>query len=129
MIVLVKVYLNEGPDHYFGFTNDFSNEPRLRMAAAFNVSVLEADTMPGTSWPTPLLEQVFEELNIGGDGAPAWVTQYRAESNRSLSVGDVVTLTVADQTKAYACESVGWKEVTVDAVAKAVGDFVLAGAN
>ena len=122
MRVPIKVYLNEGPDNYFGFHNDFADEPRLRLAAAFDITVLEIDTMPGTDWPMRALNEVFEQLNIGGEaGVPAtdWTRQYRAERNRSLSVGDVV---VVGET-AWSCDSYGWSKVQADALTEAIARF------
>lgn len=116
----IKVYLNEGEDHFFGFHNKFADSPRLRLALVFD-------------WvcPVPLsaqniLETVFEQLNIGGDLVPAepWTEQYRHEHNRSLSVGDVV---VVGET-AWACESTGWQPVPTDELVQAIRDFNVHGA-
>lgn len=123
MLAQVKVYLNEGPDNYFGFSNEFANDPRLRLAAAFTLPLRSDDT------ETPLselavrrrLEYVFEQLNIGGDlvEATPWTERYRLEGNRSLSVGDVV---VIGET-AWSCEHAGWKQVLTEELVEAIVAF------
>lgn len=129
MLVQVKVYLNEGPDNYFGFKNEFANEPRLRLAAAFTLPMRGDDT------ETPLsehavrrhLEYVFEQLNIGGDlvEATRWTERYRVEGNRSLSVGDVV---VIGET-AWTVASAGWEQVLTEELVEAIVAFNEKGAH
>lgn len=112
--VQVKVYLNEGPDNFFGFHNQFANEPRLRLAAEFEVQEEDCDGQP-------VLPMIFDQLNIGGDLIPAkpWCERYRAERNRSLSVGDVVQL----DERFYACASMSWDDVSQFEVDEAIADF------
>ena len=57
-----------------------------------------------------LLEIVFHQLNIDEPKA-LWAIEYRRRRNRSLSVGDVVT--VGEQ--AWAVDSVGWTSVSIEA--------------
>src|SRR5512139_3174672 len=97
----IQVYLNEGQDNFFGFRNKFADDPRLRLAAEFDL----ADPT-GTETVYTRLHEVFEQLNIGGDLVPAkdYTEAYRAAGNRSLSVGDVVVVGEV----AYAVASFGW---------------------
>lgn len=70
--------------------------------------------------PYNVLEHAFREFNIGdytAVGSLAW--HYRRAGrqpdelgNRSLSVGDVVTVETAGYFNAYVCASLGWQEVT-----------------
>lgn len=105
----IQVYLNESRDHYLGFHPE--NQPAMRLALAFDMAdCVGMGTKDGV--PVAMLEHVFEQLNIGGDliAATQWTEVYRRNHNRSLSVGDVVTVGEL----AYAVGSVGWQRVTTD---------------
>ncbi len=118
MDVQIKVYLNEGEGRFMNFNSAFNGNPRLRLAAAFTIA---------TEIPIPAVrELVFEQLNVGGDLVPAapWTNRYRADRNRSLSVGDVVVLGEV----AYGCASSGWEIVPTERLVEAIGNFNEAGA-
>ena len=117
----VTVYLNEGPDNFRGF--DFKTA-RLYIAAEFDLDVELPDGLPDKPWTaeaiiaaqaakeaaiSKVLEGIFTQLNVGGDLYPAedYTTEYRANGNRSLSVGDVVSLDGA----CYAVGRFGWDKV------------------
>jgi hypothetical protein len=130
----VKVYLNEGPDNYFGFDH---HKSALRLAAEFDVELADYDHLaayvtrphfaPDSSeevirevlnkhdldhllkWASPTLNKVFEQLNVGGEMYPAeaYTVTYRLAGNRSLSVGDVITFGEITQ-KAFGVEPSGW---------------------
>lgn len=57
-----------------------------------------------------MLNAIFVELNID-EPRTDWGKDYRNARNRSLSVGDVITV----GEMAYACEPMGWRAVTVRA--------------
>lgn len=99
-----KVYLNEGRDNFFGF-NEMS-PAELRLAAVFDLDIDDTDRA---------LETVFHELNIDAPTQP-WAREYRADRNRSLSVGDVV---VVGET-AWACASAGWNQISISALQAAI---------
>ena len=99
--MLIKIYLNDGEDHFFGFRNKFANSPELTMVYSFEVSEwpgVRPDIHAALAW-------VFMEFN-SGEGK--FANEYRAKRLRSLSVGDVVTIGET----AWACESVGWSAVS-----------------
>lgn len=112
----IKVYLNESRDSFFGFRNEFSS-PELRLAAEFVVDGPATDFIKGK--PIGVLEEVFEQLNVGGDIVPAtdWTTEYRANGNRSLSVGDVVVVGES----AFAVGRFGWDDVSTSELVEAIG--------
>lgn len=85
----VSVYLNED-DNVWHERRFVPETALLRLAAQFRVNRPDADT----STPIPLLETVFEQLNVGGDlvSAEPWTLRYRLARDRSLSVGDVVVV-------------------------------------
>lgn len=64
-----------------------------------------------------ILNRIYEQLNVGGDLIPAapYTEAYRAAGHRSLSVGDLVTLTddrsVLGFQGTYAVERFGFKDV------------------
>jgi hypothetical protein len=103
----VKVYLNEGPN---GFS-EFGPRSELHLAIQFEFD-------QGGAHPQYLLNHVYEQLNIGGDLVPAepWTTVYRANRNRSLSVGDVV---VIGET-AWAVARIGFETITTEALVAAI---------
>lgn len=102
----IKIYLNDGEDHFYGFRNTFANKPELTMVYSFE-----------TSFPAPnmhmILDWCFHEFNVG-TGEHAKV--YRDKQLRSLSVGDVV---VVGET-AWACESLGWSPVSSEELSNAI---------
>lgn len=120
MTTTITVYLNEARGSMIdGF--DFRTA-RLRKAAEFEVDAAPYDylatynSLPRfapdapeeevnaafrehnrttlLNWASPILNPVYEQLNVGGDVIPAeeYTTAYRAAGNRSLSVGDVVVI-------------------------------------
>jgi hypothetical protein len=121
-----KVYLQEGRDSMFWpFDPATAN---LRLAAEFELS--ESEVMKATdavrrfgilgddAVVRGLLEMIFEQLNVGGDLVPAteWTEEYRANRNRSLSVGDVVTIGET----AWAVARFGWDQISGEAITSAL---------
>ena len=104
----VRVYLNDGEDSFFGFKNKFGTPDLLRLAATFEVD--ERVTGDPVDNVYLILESVYEQLNIGGDMIPAadYTVEYRANRNRSLSVGDVVAVGES----AFAVGSFGWDKIS-----------------
>lgn len=82
----VTIYLNESADAVLGFDPATA---RLRIAARFTVAAPSSAQDAAAS-----LEQIYTQLNIGGDvvAATDYTRDYRAAGNRSLSMGDVVVL-------------------------------------
>lgn len=103
--VYVQVWINESPDGMF-FMHGFRPGDTLRLAAEYYVDA----SMVSDGSAYPVLNQAFHELNVD-EPAEDWAKSYRAERNRSLSVGDVVVVGEL----AYACQSVGWKPVALTA--------------
>ena len=101
----VNVYLNEGPNHFFGFDPETAC---LNLSLAFDMENANHYS---------ILNLVYEQLNVGGEIVPAteWTKQYRANRCRSLSMGDVV---VVGET-AYACADVGWDRITTEELERA----------
>ena len=106
----VKVYLNHG-----GMFRKFDPATaELHLAAEFELDVGSDDASfhghPIDADVYAALELVFKQLNVGGDLVPAteWTRRYRAEGNRSLSVGDVVVIGEI----AYSVGSFGWHQVS-----------------
>jgi len=95
MSVTVKVFLNQDFDC---FRRGYAPGDPLKLAASWE------ERNPRD--PGVLLEHVFHELNVD-DLTEDWARDYRANRNRSLSMGDVV---VFGET-AWSCESVGWKQI------------------
>ena len=113
MRVMVKVYLNEGDGRFFDFNSPFNDNPRLRLAAAFTEQL--------TTTTANLLDEIYEQLNVGGDMVQAtpWCEAYRAERNRSLSVGDVVMI----EHRPYSVDGVGWTPIASDKLTAAIAAF------
>jgi hypothetical protein len=106
MKVMVKIYTNDGEDHFYGFRNDFANSPELTMVHKFDLEVPVIDVHQILDW-------CFTEFNVGdGEHAKA----YRAKRLRSLSVGDVVVVGES----AWACESVNWSPVSAEELSNAI---------
>lgn len=104
MSVTVKVYLNE--NIHESFLRGYAPGDPLRLAASWDQSI--------PSDIAALLEHVFDELNVD-EPTTDWAWYYRAQRNRSLSKGDVVSIGET----AWSCESVGWKQVSMsDAVVR-----------
>ena len=97
--------------------------PRLRLAAAFTEQL--------TTTTANLLDEIYEQLNVGGDMVQAtpWCEAYRAERNRSLSVGDVVMI----EHRPYSVDGVGWTPIASDkltaAIAATKGTVALGGGS
>lgn len=106
MKVDIKIYLNDGEDHFMGFRNNFANNPELTLVHKFQVEV-----------PAPNVHQIldwcFTEFNVGTSG---YAMAYRAKQLRSLSVGDVVTVGEG----AWACEPAAWVPITTQELNNAV---------
>lgn len=99
----VQVWLNaNAPD---SFIYGWQPEHTMQFACSF---VPDLDP-PLDRNVARLLELVFRQLNVD-DPTAQWAKDYRADRRRSLSVGDVVVIGEV----AYACESVGWKQVSLD---------------
>lgn len=103
----VHVFLNEGPDHFFGY-NSLTADLKLAL-----VDEADPDNAPVTVeddvW---ILDTYFEWLNADPElvvAAEIW----RREGHRSLSVGDVIVL---DGERAYACAPLGWDRLEDGAV-------------
>lgn len=113
----VKIYLNDGEDHFFGFKNKFANSPELTMVHEFEITETEiawVNSPLGHKAILSILDWIFQELNIGEESELA--TQYRAKRLRSLSVGDVVVLGEL----AFSCDSAGWGKVTTEELNSAI---------
>lgn len=108
----VTVYLNDGPNQFFGF--DPAGPARLRQVSRFDVEL--AAQVPAEHITAGLLEVVFEQLNIEGP-EHQWARDYRTHGYRSLSVGDVV---VVGET-AWACAPVGWQRLDTEQLHTALG--------
>lgn len=102
----IKIYMNDGEDHFYGFKNKFANSPELTMVHSLEISEMFPHVASEREM-LAVLEWVFQEFNIG-EGPQAQA--YRAKMLRSVSVGDVV---VIGET-AWACESVGWTRITTE---------------
>ena len=102
--VYVQVWLNEadGGLNFLGYKPDHP----LRLATEYYI---DAELLQDGT-PHAVLNAAFEQLNIDNP-TEAWAKEYRIDRNRSLSVGDVV---MVGET-AYACESIGWKAVSLTA--------------
>jgi hypothetical protein len=111
----VKIYLNDGEDHFYGFKNEFANSPELTMVHEFEITETEVAWIHGLKWHAVIrvLDWVFQELNVG-EGKIA--KEYRAKCLRSLSVGDVV---VVGET-AWSVGSYGWDTITTEELNKAI---------
>lgn len=126
----IKVYLNESRDSFRGF--DYKNArlreaaefdldaelPRLNLSEAGSLEAFEAFQKTKEAAAIAVLEGIFTQLNVGGDLYPAedYTVAYREAGNRSLSVGDVVTLDGA----AYAVGRFGWDKVLAAGVSLSV---------
>ncbi len=99
----MKVYVNHADDAFRGFKADTA---RLDRAVVDHVILDETKSNPIIA----ALEDVFEQLNVGGDlvEAKAYTTRYREYGNRSLSVGDVVVLGET----AWAVGRFGWDQIS-----------------
>lgn len=115
----VSVYLNED-DNIWHERRFVPETALLRLAAKFRVEL----PYDAPSTPIPLLERVFEQLNVGGDLVPAepWTLRYRLARNRSLSVGDVVVINGS----AYTVALFSWDPVTWDQLLAGAERFAIA---
>lgn len=114
----IKIYLNDGEDHFFGFKNQFANSPELTMVHEFEVTETELAWVNGPITKDKMmqaLEWVWVELNHPWPES-ALAKQYRAKQLRSLSVGDVVAI----GEMAFACESAGWEKITTEELNRAI---------
>lgn len=101
----VTVYHNEGPNHF----QPFGPRSVLVLAAKFEVDATD---------PIRALNEIYEQLNVGGDMVPAteYTKRYRANQFRSLSVGDVVVLGET----AWAVDRFGFQIIPTDALTDAL---------
>jgi hypothetical protein len=113
-MVTVKIYLNDGEDHFFGFKNDFANNPELTMVHSFEVDAFLFAGHVKYDAISNIREWVYTELNVGVTSELA--REYRAKMLRSLSVGDVI---VIGET-AFACGSYGWDTITTEELNNAI---------
>lgn len=106
-------------------SQDLARRVHIRSFAEFDVELDEGlyRKVYEGELPDPTLDRVYaaanshpEEMFVTGDALP-FVQGYRDAHLRSLSVGDVVMIGEV----AYACERVGWKEITGVALARALG--------
>jgi hypothetical protein len=106
--VTVRVLLNwVNPDSSraqgrIPFLSPYESGDRLRETVAFDTALPDHHAIEA------LLEEIFAELNIDSP-VESWAIEYRNEGNRSLSVGDVVT--VGEQ--AWSVERDGFTPVSV----------------
>lgn len=105
----VTVYLNEATN----FTSFDPVTAQLRKAATFDMDV--STTPPADIAMVRVLEKVFEQLNIDEPECD-WAQRYRAERNRSLSVGDVVAIGES----AWVVASMGWERISAETLAGGV---------
>lgn len=106
-MVYVQVWLNESEDGW-NFWEGFRPDDKMRLAVEYYAdAALLPDVRDGRS-PDRILNQAFRELNID-EPTEDWAKEYRANRNRSLSVGDVVVVGEV----AYAVERMGWKQVSL----------------
>lgn len=105
MAIHATVYLNESPDHFFGYTEG----DLLITAAVFDVDDAAVTARTADGVPMAALELIFRELNL--EPTVDWSERYRADGHRSLSVGDVVVLGET----AWAVASCGWNPVSLTA--------------
>lgn len=101
--IYVQVWLNDRQDG-LNFVRGFRADDPMRLAAEYYTD----GTLLDAGQPDPVLDQTFRELNVDNP-TTEWAREYRDNRNRSLSVGDVVVVSES----AYACESVGWKQVAL----------------
>ena len=135
----ITVYLNESDDSFRGF--DFKTA-RLRQAIEFDLDAVLPDGMPAKPFTIEsyeaakaakdkaihaVLDGIFTQLNVGGEIYPAedYTIEYRADGNRSLSVGDVVALDGVP----YAVGRFGWDRAMFAALKFSVLRFDRLGAE
>lgn len=94
--VKVKVLLND-----MGLFLSYTPGDLLHEAAVFDMD------LGHTSRVEVLLEQVWVQLNIDLPQTE-WAKKYRAEGNRSLSMGDVICVGET----AWTPVTVGWRDIT-----------------
>ena len=104
--VYVQVWLNQCDDG-MNFLRGFRADDKLMLAVEYYADF----ALVGDGSANPVLEEAFEQLNIDEPTAE-WAQAYRQARMRSLSVGDVVVVGEV----AYACASVGWEPVSLQAV-------------
>lgn len=101
---IITVWINEAEGHFFGYRPEHA--PALRRAFQYGTS---ADTVDLA------LAESFDLLNIGDDpmyGDPDQrAVTYRLLGNRSLSVGDVISV----DGDSFAVEAVGWSRTELTA--------------
>lgn len=123
----IYVCLNQRPNG-LAMLYGYKPEDALNAVYSFNCDFDEtwvntdSDHIPSESgllpFETSVLEHCFELFNsypgereLSAEEAN-WVSQYRAQEHRSLSVGDVVIISRELGIRAYACDRVGWRKLT-----------------
>jgi hypothetical protein len=159
MTITAKVYLNQ--TSRFASFNAFKAE--LLLAVEFEIdatvpeflfdaeafkdldndefdAVYRAARAKHAEWVYPILNRIYEQLNVGGDIVPAeaYTVDYRMAGHRSLSVGDLVTLEwdhvspikkigggdlVLHDTEAYSVESAGFNRRPAMVVRRGLQNF------
>ena len=106
-MVYVQVWLNQAEDGW-NFWNGYRPGDKMLLAAEYyrHTSLLP-DPRDERS-PDRILNEAWRELNID-DPTAEWAKEYRANGNRSLSVGDVVMVGEV----AYAVAKMGWEQVSL----------------
>jgi hypothetical protein len=100
-----SIYLNESRDSFFGFDPD---NAELRFANSVDLEGVVHEN----------LENIFDQLNIGGDLIPHsdLSRRYREDGNRSLSKGDVISVSSYDSgPRFYAVAGSGYREIDSNA--------------
>jgi len=103
----VKVYLNRNERESFmdGYKDGDPLELAVKYEMPYGDEIDGIEDAPGIAG---ILNQAFSELNRD-DPSTDWAKDYRDRGMRSLSVGDVVAVGEL----AYACDSVGWRTVSI----------------
>lgn len=110
--VPVKIYTNDGEDHFMGFHNEFANNPELTLV--FKCELHWEDPFTGR-FPFDVLDFVYDQTQAGL-GTTVMAVQYDSLRLRSLSVGDVVSVGET----AFACEAFGWKKISTEELENAI---------
>jgi hypothetical protein len=126
----VTIHLNEAHSSFSGFTPSKAelvnagtyDLPANTYIPAFAgmITVMEPEVARSEqeAYALDILNDVFEQLNVGGEIVPAeeYTLDYRAAGHRSLSVGDLVTIDGTDASflgfkATYAVDKIGFKKV------------------
>lgn len=124
----IYICLNQRPDGlamFYGYKPEDALNVVYSFGCDFDETWVTSDSDRGIPCGSGLLpfeeetlEKCFELFNTypGERELPAeqlgWVTQYRDQGHRSLSVGDVVIMSRGVGIRAYACDRMGWRKLT-----------------